>query len=653
MFNRIWKKFTITLLIVAFIPIGYFGYRDMQDVRSAVPDRMLRTIFLNTVTKSKDIERTFLNAHTDIDYLRSNLVMEFYLDLSRQQTGASSYWKRLMDREFGLFLSAKKGYSRIGLIDEYGDDVVVVFKNKGKIIALKESEKRNWLTSSHYVAAATLDRYGVAAIPMRSSVEPGLDLDQITLIRYATKVFDSDGKARGIIYLDLNGSEILNTLSRTTYKKSDRAALITNKGNYIYNPFFISQSGVPPKPFSLNIAKEFSDIVAAQILTGKPGMISDDPDNLFAFSPIYPQVGNIQFFFVVFDRYSRDHFIPILNKIKRKYFLAGIIALLFSVVVAVVVSHALTRKLSKLREGVENIRNRRLGYRLDIRSGDEIGSLANAYNMMAEALQDYSESLEKKVEERSLHIKKVERKLMQAEKMAAIGFLAAGVAHEINNPISIIVTRLEIIKKAVEKGNTDNLCRDLDVLLNHASRIAQITHNLLTFSHERSSKGEPVDVNMAVERVLSLIGPTILEKGVRLSHSLMPGLPHVHANASGIEQVIYNVVYNAYQATSPGGSITIETRLCDERKVELVIADSGQGIPEDAIEHIFEPFFTTKEVGQGTGLGLSVSYGHIQNFGGVMSVESEQDKGTVFTITLETIKSKGPELRKELIGSII
>jgi len=134
MFNRIWKKFTITLLIVALIPIGYFGYRDMRDVGSAVPDRMLRSIFLNTVTKSKDIERTFLNAHSDVHYLRSNLVTEFYIELSGQHEAASSYWKRLMEREFSLFLSAKKGYSRIGLIDEYGDDVVAVFKNKGPLL---------------------------------------------------------------------------------------------------------------------------------------------------------------------------------------------------------------------------------------------------------------------------------------------------------------------------------------------------------------------------------------------------------------------------------------------------------------------------------------------------------------------------------------
>lgn len=650
MFNRIWKKFTITLLVVAMVPIGYFGYRDMQDVKSAVSNRMLRTIFLNTVTKSKDIESTFLNAHTDINYLRSNLVTEFYLELSQQQTGASSYWKRLMEREFGLFLSTKKGYSRIGLMDEYGDDVVVVFKNKGKIITLKESEKRNWLTSSYYISAATLDRYGVAAIPMRSSVEPDLDLDRITLIRYATKVFDRNGKARGVIYLDLNGSAILNALSRTTYKNSRSAALITNKGDYIFNPFFKPQSAVPPKPVSLNIAREFSDVVAAQILAGKPGMISDDPDYLFAFSTIFPQVGSRKFFFVVFDRYSRDHFIPILNGIKKKYFLAGIIALLFSVAVAVAVSHALTRKLGKLREGVENIRNRQLGYRLDIRSGDEIESLAKAYNMMAGALQEYSESLEKKVEERSVHIKKVERKLAQAEKLAAIGFLAAGVAHEINNPISIIVTRLEIINKSIAKGNTKGLRRDLDVLHNHAIRIAQITGNLLTFSRERSDKSEPVNINMAVEHVMGLIEPPIVKKGIKLNYSLNADLPYVLADSPGMEQVIYNIVYNAYQATAKEGSITIKTDMCHDDKVELVVADTGRGIPKDVIDNIFEPFFTTKEQGQGSGLGLSISYGIVQDHGGSITVDSEPDRGTTFHVTFNVMPGKRSAVKNALLG---
>jgi signal transduction histidine kinase len=652
MFNRIWKKFTLALLIVAFIPIGYFGYRDLQDARSSVPDQALKTIFLNSVTRAKDIERTFLNAHSDINYLRSNLVMEFYLDLSRQDSGASSYWRSLMEREFSLFLAAKKGYSRIGLLDEYGNEVAVLFKSgAGKIIALKEHEKHNRLTSPYYVGAATLDRYGIAATPMRSSVEPGMNLNTITLIRYATKVFDSMGEARGVLFIDLNGSEIFSSLSLTSFQRSRQAAMVTMKGNYLYNPYFKPSTGIPRRSDFLNLESEFPYTVVAQILSGRRGVISDDPDSLFAYSPIYPQVGNHQLFYVVFDRYSKEHFIARLNKIKKKYLIGAVFAFLLCITIAVVVSHALTRNLGKLGEGVENIRKQRLDHRLEIRSGDEIESLAKAYNMMAAALQDYSESLEKKVEERSRHIKKVERKLMQAEKLAAIGFLAAGVAHEINNPVSIIVTRLEIINKSIEKGDTKDLRRDLDVLYNHASRIAQITGNLLAFSRERSDKCEPVDLNMAVEHVMGLIEPPIIKKGIKLNYSLNPDLPPVLANGSGMEQVIYNIVYNAYQATNTGGSISIKTGRYDDGKVELVVSDTGGGIPKDAIEHIFEPFFTTKETGQGSGLGLSISYGIVQDFGGSISVESEPDSGTTFSITLKAALKNRAGGKKELIGS--
>ena len=639
----------LALLIVAFIPIGYFGYRDLQDARSSVPDQALKTIFINSITRAKDIERTFLNAHSDINYLRSNLVMEFYLDLSRQDSGASSYWRRLMEREFSLFLAAKRAYSRIGLMDEYGNEVAVLFKSGvGQITALKANEKRNRITSPYYVNAAKLGRYGVAAIPMRSSVEPGMNLNALTLIRYATKVFDSKGEARGVLFIDLNGSEIFNSLSLTTFNKSRKAAMVTMEGNYIYNPYFKPEARIPRKSDFLNIEREFSDAVVAQILSGKRGVISDDSDSLFAYSPIYPQVGNHQLFYVVFDRYSKNHFIPRLNAIKKNYLMGAFFVFLLCIAISVVVSQALTRKLAKLGKGVENIRKQRLDYRLDIRSGDEIESLAKAYNMMAGALQEYSESLEKQVEERSLHIKKVERKLMQAEKLAAIGFLAAGVAHEINNPISIIVTRLEIITKSLAKGDTKGLRRDLDVLHKHATRIAQITGSLLTFSRESSDKSVPVDINMAVEHVMGLIEPPIITKGIRLNYLLNADLPRVLADGSGMEQVIYNIVYNAYQATDKGGSITIRTGRYGGDKVELVVTDTGGGIPKDIIDNIFEPFFTTKEQGQGSGLGLSISYGIVQDHGGSISVESVPDRGTTFSITLNTMSGKRSAAKKKL-----
>jgi len=213
------------------------------------------------------------------------------------------------------------------------------------------------------------------------------------------------------------------------------------------------------------------------------------------------------------------------------------------------------------------------------------------------------------------------------------------------------VTRLEIIRKALEKGDTEKLRGDLDTLYNHAQRIAQITGNLLTFSRESPSKIELVDVNDAVERVVSLINPQLRKKGIELETLPAPGLKHVRASVAGIEQVVYNIAYNAYQATERGGKIKIITRKSDDGKIEIVISDTGRGMTKEDSEHIFEPFFTTKEVGEGTGLGLSISYGHIQNFGGSINVESEPDMGTTFTISLLTDEHEKHGTDRKLIES--
>ena len=635
-FNRIWKKFTFALLIVTILPIGYFGYKNLQDARTGVINDTLKTIFLNCVTRAKDIERSFLNAYSDINYLRSNLVMQFYMDNEKKGKINKEYWKVFLEQEFMIFLSLKPGYSRIGFLDEYGMEVAVVYKSGKNIIAVSEEKKRNRLTSAYYEQAAIQDKFGIAAIPMRSSVDPGLDLKSITLIRYATKVFNKDGEPKGVIFLDLDGSEIHNSLSNTSYKKRRPAAMITSAGNFIYSPFEEEELDTARTQYDYNIATKFPSEIVAQILSGRPGIIADNPDYLFAFSPVFPKTNDRKNFYVVFDRFSHDRFNPMLNTVKRKYFLASMFVIFCCVGIALMVSQALTRNIEKLREGTDNLKENHFNFRLDIRSGDEIEVLANAYNEMADALQDYSESLESKVEERSRHIQKVESRLMQAEKLAAVGFLAAGVAHEINNPIAIIITRLELMKKAFDKGKIDNIREDINVLHNHAVRIGRITSDLLTFSRMKSSVCEPVELNEIIKRVVSLVELPLKKKKIALNLSLEDNIPSVWANTQGIDQVIYNIVYNAYQATDDKGSIWISTSKYDDENIVVKIKDDGRGIGKDSLERIFEPFYTTKEVGQGTGLGLSISYGLIHDFGGSISVESEIGVGTLFTIILKT-----------------
>ncbi|VAX16858.1 hypothetical protein MNBD_NITROSPINAE04-672, partial [hydrothermal vent metagenome] len=404
------------------------------------------------------------------------------------------------------------------------------------------------------------------------------------------------------------------------------------------------------KPYSV-LSGSYPKAVVSQILSGRSGIISDDPDNLFAYSAVYPEPADKSRFYVVFDVYPKRLFSEKLYEIKKKYVLAALGAFGLVIIVAVMLSRALTRPINKLIDGVERAGRRDLDHRIDIKSGDEIESLAKAYNMMADSLKEYSETLEGKVEERSKRIKQVERKLMQAEKLAAIGFLSAGVAHEINNPISIVVTRLELIGKALEEGDMETVRKDLEVLKSHSARIGRIAGNLLTFSRSGSGKPGQVDLNDIVRVVADLIKYPAKKKGMDIVMYLEPDLPFVWANASGIEQVIYNIAYNAYQASSSGQKIEITTRSTDGGKVKLEIKDRGHGIPKDKVKRVFEPFFTTKEVGQGTGLGLSISYGLVKGFGGSIEVDSDPDTGTMFTVILNTGSKILSENNKGLISA--
>ncbi|MGK7345132.1 MAG: sensor histidine kinase [Candidatus Nitrospinota bacterium M3_3B_026] len=636
MFNRIWKKFMAALLLVAFLPIGYFGYQDLKAARAAVQDEALKTILLNAITRSKEIERVFINAHADINYLRSSLALELLLDVPREKPQAAIYWKSLVEREFMLFLSIKGGYSEAGLLDEYGNESVVVRKAGDKLAALEDDQKRNRLTAPYYVQAAQLEDLAVAAIPMRSSMDPSRSLEDVTLVRYATKVFDRMGKPRGVIYIDLNGSEIMTALGHTSFERRREAALVTHEGKYIYDPYGENPPAAPSHVPALGAGPldDAPESVMAQILSGRHGVISDAPKYLYAFSSIYPQIGNRDFYYVVFDRYPRSDFAPKIEKIWWMYIIGALGALALTAVAAMAVSRALTRNISRLRRGAEALATNRLGHRIDIKSGDELESLAKAFNDMAEAVQEYQDSLEKKVEERTRQIKQVERRLMQSEKLAAIGFLSAGVAHEVNNPISIIVTRLELMEKDIAKGNTERVKKDLETLKGHAVRIGRIAANLLTFSREPSGEPVPMDLGESVRRVVSLIEHPIRKKGVGLRVEIDPALPAVLGSPVGMEQVVYNIVTNAYQATEPGGEIVIRAAADGRGAVRLTISDTGHGIPEEVRARLFEPFFTTKEAGQGTGLGLSISYGLVRGFGGSIEVESDPGAGSVFTITL-------------------
>jgi len=247
------------------------------------------------------------------------------------------------------------------------------------------------------------------------------------------------------------------------------------------------------------------------------------------------------------------------------------------------------------------------------------------------------------IKKRDIQADNLNQQLMQAGKLASIGELAAGVAHEINNPLAIILTERQIlldlfgITKIEDAEFSKQLKASMDQIDAQALRCKTITHNLLRFSRRTQSMIETIDLNQFLEEVIELMEREAKTSGIKFIPDLDSTLPPILSDPSQLQQVFLNLINNAIHAHEgkPYGTISITTRVDENKKgVQLTFADTGSGISQKNIEKIFDPFFTTKEVGKGTGLGLSICYTIIKQLGGDITVKSKINEGTEFAMFL-------------------
>jgi C4-dicarboxylate-specific signal transduction histidine kinase len=234
--------------------------------------------------------------------------------------------------------------------------------------------------------------------------------------------------------------------------------------------------------------------------------------------------------------------------------------------------------------------------------------------------------------DRDSRLRETNAQLLQSEKMAAVGQLSAGLAHEVKNPLAGILGFAQLTRRSLD--NPETISRNLDVIERETRRCTEIIGNLMRFSRQEPSERVATDINDAVARAIGLVDHQLGLQGIQITKQLGSKLPVVLSNANQLQQVVMNLLINAQQAMAPdGGKVTIRTQAVGAN-VLIEVEDSGPGVPAEIRSRIFEPFFTTKRAGQGTGLGLSVSYGIIRDNDGDISVGDAPGGGARFTITL-------------------
>jgi two-component system, NtrC family, sensor kinase len=312
-----------------------------------------------------------------------------------------------------------------------------------------------------------------------------------------------------------------------------------------------------------------------------------------------------------------------------------------------------------LERGTERLAAGDLGYQIDVQSKDEIGELADSFNDMSRQLRSehnenlaWTRTLEERVEQKTRELKRVHEHALHTEKMASIGKMAAVLAHEINNPLSGILTYAKLLKKWTERLGTESaptspetlsavsrrrreISDALDLIATESRRCGDLVKNLLTFSRTTPMNLQATDLNQIVERSLRLVQHQLDLAQIHVEPQLEPSLPRVLCDAAQIEQVLVALIVNALDAMPQGGNLWLTTSSNRENScVRIVVRDDGTGIAPEILSRLFEPFLTTKETGRGVGLGLAISRSILERHSGSIEVQSEVGRGTTFTVTL-------------------
>jgi two-component system NtrC family sensor kinase len=448
------------------------------------------------------------------------------------------------------------------------------------------------------------------------------------VVAAAVPLLDDRGQLAGILY----GGDLLNrryelvdsikrqVLPSETYEGKDIGTVTIFQGDLRIATNVVVEDG------SRAVGTRMSEMVYDEVIQrggtwSKPAFVVNDW-YITAYEPIRDPSHRI--IGAIYVGLLQAPFADAQRAVITRFLLLMVAAAVASLVLIFVVTMVVMRPIGRIVQMSQRVIDGDISARVRIRPPGEMGALCQAVDYMADAIV-----------ERENQVKQALRhQVTRAEKLASIGRLAAGVAHEINNPLTGVLTFSHLLR---EKPNMDAQDReDLDLIIRETTRAADIVRGLLDFARERPVLMEPLDLNEVVHRTVRLIANQKKFEHITIEELLQEDLPEVRGDMNQLQQVLLNLSLNACTAMSNGGKLTIRTAVNGDRVV-MRITDTGCGIKPEHLDHIFEPFFTTQDVGKGTGLGLSVTHGIIEQHGGEMEVQSREGEGTTFTISLPAL----------------
>lgn len=615
----------VTNLIFTLVGVQIISDRIVSEAQEKVGHDLnsAREIYLSKLNHLNDVVRLTADRFYIKDALMSGDIQSFAAELERVKIGESLDILNITDPSGNVILRANN--TNLSGDSQYHNELVaaVMARNvpvAGTIILAAEDlnlESQALAEQAHFIFIDT---------PMarpRSETEETSGM----MLEAAAPIFDYQNHLLGILYggILLNRNfEIVDEIKSTVFQDLQYKGQDIGTATIFQDDLRIStnvKNGDGSRAIGTRVSEEVYNQV---VIDGKPYIGRAYVVNNW-YITAYEPIKNIdhQIVGILYVGILEQKYVDIKQQTLFTFLAITLVGALVSMVLAYFISKRISQPINKLVSASGEVARGNLETSVAINSNDELGELAETFNTMASALKERDEKLKEFTK----------NKIMESDRLALIGQLSANVAHELNNPLQGIVTYSHLL---LEDLPPDDPARDsLEKIVTQANRSRDIIRGLLDFSRQRKPDKTLCDVNNVLKECVSLLEKQALFLNVQITTNLAGTLPLTVIDPSQIERVFINIIVNAADAMDGNGKLNLVTRFDpDDNCIEVVFTDTGHGIAKENLEKIFDPFFTTKDTGHGVGLGLAISFGIIKEHNGTISVESEIDKGTTFTVRL-------------------